>query len=667
MSKTIILPKMAATGIRKNGIVYLPYILTTAFSISVFFIFSCIIKNDFLENVPHAAYMWMLLKIGNGLLGIILVPFLFYTNSFLIKRRKNEIGLYSILGLEKKHIAFMMFMETLFIYIIAMVIGLITAVVFAKLVFLILLNASGLPVDVEFTMPLSSFITTLIFFGGISLLNLGTNLYQVTKANPSDLLREPKKGERQPKSLFISTVLGILFLGGGYWIAFVSKVDGMIFLNFFLAVFMVVVGTYFLFTSGSIALLRTLRKNKNYYYKKANYITISGMIYRMKKSAASLVNICIFSTMVIITLLCTVSLTLGEKAAIRFICPLDAEYVFDSSKMQDTSAFETDMQRLASQNNVQIKDKINYNYFLIDTCNNQNIFSILKSSSDMEKERLVRLISLSDFNRIEGQNKKLEQDEILVYSNTEDFKYSSVTLNEKVYKVKEEISSFHFDTKEVNNYSRGRLYFIINDYSNVDKMAKQFNDGSDYLDYEGSGTPYYSVRFNMEGEISNKEAFLNALDKKWTETPEFISNKNVIDWGYDVKSMDGGLLFLGVFFGLIFTICLLLIMYYKQISEGLEDKHNFDVMQQVGLSDEDVKATIHRQIMLVFGLPLAVAIIHTMMGLRMTTKLLYALNLYNNKLIALSCLGIIAVFAVFYVLSYFLTANTYYRIVKRKS
>lgn len=667
MSKMIILPKMAATGIRKNGIVYIPYILTTAFSACVFFIFSCIINNDFLQNVPHAEYVWVLLQIGNVLLGIILIPFLFYTNSFLIKRRKNEIGLYSILGLEKKHIAFMMFMETLFIYIIAMAIGLITAVVFAKLAFLILLNACGLPVDVEFTMPLNSFIITLIFFGAISFLNLGTNLYQVTKANPSDLLREPKKGEKQPKSLFISTMLGILFLGGGYWIAFVSKVDGMIFMNFFLAVFLVVIGTYFLFTSGSIALLRALRSNKNFYYKKANYITVSGMIYRMKKSAASLVNICIFSTMVIITLLCTVSLTLGEKEAIRFICPLDASYLFDCSKMQDTSAFEADMQSLASENNVQIKDKIDYYYFLIDTCNNQNIFSILMNSSDMEKERQVRLMSLSDFNRIEGQNQTLEPNEILVYSNTEDFKYSSVTLNEKVYEVKEEISSFHFDTKEKNNYSRGRLYFIINDYNNIKEIAERFNEGTDYPDYEGSGSPYYSVRFNMEGELGNKETFLNSLDKNWSKMPGFHSSKNVIDWGYDVKSMDGGLLFLGVFFGLIFTICLLLIMYYKQISEGLEDKRNFEVMQQVGLSDEDVKATINRQIMLVFGIPLAVAIIHTMMGLRMTTKLLYALNLYNNKLIALSCLGIIAVFAVFYVLSYFVTANTYYNIVKRKS
>ncbi|HBF64960.1 MAG TPA: hypothetical protein DDW34_03410, partial [Clostridium sp.] len=204
-------------------------------------------------------------------MAIILVPFLFYTNSFLIKRRKKEIGLYSILGLEKKHIAIMMFLETFFIYMISMMIGLITAVVFAKLSFLILLNASGLPIDITFTMPVNSFLLTCAFFGLVSFLNLVTNLFQVTRANPSDLLREPQKGEKEPKHIWILALFGILFLGGGYYIAVVSEINSMIFVNFFLAVLLVVIGTYFLFTSGSIVLLKGLRKNKKFYYKKSNY------------------------------------------------------------------------------------------------------------------------------------------------------------------------------------------------------------------------------------------------------------------------------------------------------------------------------------------------------------------------------------------------------------
>ncbi|WP_124067739.1 ABC transporter permease [Clostridium sp. E02] len=658
MNKAIILPKMAFIGIRKNRNVYFPYILTLAFSICVFFIFNCIINNKFLKEVPHADYVWALLQIGNTLLGIILVPFLFYTNSFLIKRRKKEIGLYSILGLEKKHIGIMMFMETLFIYMIAMAIGLITAVVFAKLSFLILLNTSGLPVDIKFTMPMLSFKLTFVFFGAVSFLNLGTNLFQVTRANPSDLLRETQKGEKEPKHLWIPTLLGILILGGGYYIAVVSEVNSSIFLAFFMAVLMVVIGTYFLFTSGSIVLLRVLRKNKKFYYKKSNYITVSGMIYRMKKSAASLVNICIFSTMVIITLLCTVSLTFGEKSAIRFKYPLDVNYIFDYAKMTDTNHFNTDLMRIAEDNHIGVADTIDFRYFRITPSVDENIFSN-DSNKDVEiNKRTVRLMSLSDYNRMESKNETLEEGEILVYSNTEDFKYESAIMNGKEYKVKEELNSLSIDTKEKNNYSSGSLYMILNDYNSMEEMAKTFDD---------STYPYYSVWFNMEGEMRNKEAFLADLNKACSQMPGFYSSKNIIDWGHDVKSMDGGLLFIGVFFGLMFTICLLLIMYYKQISEGLEDKQNFIIMQQVGMSDDDVKSTIHRQIMLVFGLPLIVAILHTMMGLKITIRLLYALNLYNTNLIALCALGIIVIFTAFYILSYFVTASTYYNIVKRKS
>lgn len=660
MNNLVLLPRMAINGIKNNKIVYFPYILTTAFSVCVFFIFNCIINNDIIQNLPHAAYAWMLLKIGNVLLGIILVPFLFYTNSFLIKRRKNEIGLYSILGLEKKHIGFMMLVETICIYLISMVIGLLTAVVFSKLAFLILLNASGLPVNVEFTMPIISFITAFIFFGAVSILNLFTNLFQVTMVNPSELLKGSKKGEKEPKHLWIPTILGLVFLGGGYRLALISKINGNIFTNFFLAVLMVIIGTYFLFTAGSIALLQGLRKNKKFYYKKSNYITVSGMIYRMKKSAASLVNICIFSTMVIITLLCTASLYLGEEGAIRFDYPLDVKYVFDCAEMPDANFFNTQMQEIAKENNVKIADKIDFQYFIINTHQDENEFST-GDGRDLEKdpnETSVKLMSLSDYNLIESKDQTLKSDEILVYSNTEDFNYDSVNVGGRKFKIKEEIPSMRFDIKEKNNYSRQQLYFIFDDEQRTMEVAKIFSGNPAY--------PYYSVRFNMDGEFEHKEAFLADLDKVASQIDGFYGGSNIIDQSYDVKSMDGGLLFIGIFFGLIFTICLLLIMYYKQISEGLEDKKNFEIMQQVGLSDNDVKATIHRQIMLVFGMPLIVAILHTMVGLKMTTNLLYSLNLFNTSLIQLCAFGIIGIFTVFYVLSYLVTAKTYYNIVKSK-
>jgi len=312
---------------------------------------------------------------------------------------------------------------------------------------------------------------------------------------------------------------------------------------------------------------------------------------------------------------------------------------------------------LAGDHNVQVTDKIDFHYFIITALVDGNSFST-DNTPDLEENQItVRILSLSDYNRIESQNQTLEDNEILIYSTTKDFKYDSVMMNEKEYKVKEEVSSLSFDTKEENSYSNRSLYLIVNHYKSMEEIATTFNGKS--------ATSYYSIRFNMEGETSDKEAFLAVLDQNCSKMTSGYSSGNIIAWGYDIKSMDGGLLFIGVFFGLIFAIFLVLIMYYKQISEGLEDKQNFDIMQQVGLSDDDVKSTIHRQIKLVFGLPLVAAILHSFMGLSMTINLLYALNLYNTKLIVLCAIGIIAIFTAFYAFSYLLTAKTYYKIVKR--
>ncbi len=656
MNKVFILPKLAVTGIRKNGIVYIPYILTTSFAICVFFIFSCIIKNQMLNEIPYAGYALMLLEIGKWLLGIIIIPFLFYTNSFLIKRRKREIGLYSILGLEKKHIGIMMFFETILIYIISIVIGLSVATVFAKLVFLILLNIGGFPIETKFTMPVGSFIQTILFFAVISALNLITNLFQVTTANPSELLSGTKKGEKEPKHIWIATFIGIVTLGYGYYLAFSSKMDSMIFMNFFLAVLLVVIGTYFLFTSGSITLLKILKKNKKFYYKEKNYITISGMLYRMKKSSASLVNICIFSTMIIITMLCTVSLSFGEADAIRFHFPKDAVYVFDGSGIADIDGFHVMKQELADKNNVKIEDQIEFSYYMITMTNNENKFIKDEVEYFDGGEVVIRILSLEDYNKSEAQNLTLENGEVLLFSNTFDYNYSNIILNDNEYQVKQVLKEVSFDNKEKNNYGQSGIYIVVKETEQMKEMAIACN--------KDAVTPLHTIRFNVSGEEADRELFLDSLDEKSASMPGFASSENVIAWGQEMSSMNGGLLFIGIFFGMLFTICLVLIMYYKQISEGLEDKKNFEIMQQVGMSDDDVKMTIHRQIMMVFGLPLVAAIIHTFVSLNMTICLLYALDLFNTNFIIFCAFGTIVVFGVVYGISYLLTAKTYYKIVK---
>lgn len=650
MNRIFLLPKMAATGIRKNASVYLPYILTMAFSVCVFFIFSCIVGNEMLQNVPYAQYVLMLLEIGKVLLGIIIIPFLFYTNSFLIKRRKKELGLYTVLGLEKKHVGVMMLIETVLIYLISLAIGLAVAVVFSKLVFLILLKFSNMPSDTSFTMTTGNFMSTGIFFCVISGLNLINNLWQVTMTNPTELLRSGKKGEKEPKHLWIYTVLGLVFLLGGYLFAITAKVGTFIFLEFFFAVFMVVLGTYFLFTSGSIMLLRALRKNKKFYYKKNNYVTVAGMLYRMKRSAASLSNICIFSTMVIITLVCTISLTIGEQDAIRFNNKYDVNSMFYYGSAQELEELRLARDEEAKQCDVTLSDMIQYSYCYYQTDKKENVLPPYNEATADDQARIVRIMPLADYNWIEGTNLTLNEGEIFVFAEAEDFGYDTMILNGNTYQVKEEFQEFRLEPKEVHSYAKRDYYVVMRDWETIVN--------------EVGGSPFTSMRFNMTGDRKDKKLFMDQYNKKLETLESFESSRDIIDWESQMKAMDGGLLFIGIFFGMIFTICLLLIMYYKQISEGLEDQDNFHIMKQVGMSDEDVRGTINRQIKLVFILPLVAAVCHTFAGLPMTINLLYALSLFHTTQIVLVTVGTILVFAVIYGASYLLTAKSYYRIVR---
>ncbi|MHC1749676.1 MAG: FtsX-like permease family protein [Cellulosilyticaceae bacterium] len=656
MNKSILLPKLAITGIKKNGIVYGPYILTTSFSIAMFFIFSAIASNDLMKTVPYANYVQMMMGIGEFLLGVILVPFLFYTNSFLIKRRKKEMGLYTILGLEKKHMAVMFLIETVLIYIISFAIGIITATIFSKLIFLMLMHMADLPLDTKFTLSAKSFRITAIFFGVVSGLNLITNLKQVTKTNSIDLLKANNKGEKEPKHLWLHTVLGIVLLGLAYTVAAFFKVQFMILESTLIAGLLLIGGTYFLFTAGSISCLKALKKNKKFYYKKENYITVSGILYRMKKSAASLSNICIFGTMIILTVVCTVALWVGQEKATVYTHPYDVVYKFEENNHKAIETFNEDVLRVAKKNNVNTKDRMHVSYVGMTILQEENKFLKDEAEEMVANQYRVRFMTVEEYNRIEGKNKALGADELLFYSTTQDFEYDKVILSGKEYKIKEEIASLGFDIKQINNWTNRGYYIIAKDLKTIEKIIDSF----DYTNKKGA----YTVRFNIEGSLQDKQNFVNELMASGSQIKGFIDCEDALHFINMTKSMNAGLIFIGIFFGITFTVCLILIMYYKQISEGIEDKYNFDILQKVGMSDEDIKKTIHRQIMLVFLLPLVTAIFHIFMCSNIIVKLMSILYVFDTKLILGSIGGVSVVFILVYVASYFITAKTYYKIIK---
>lgn len=656
--KLSLLPGMAVNNIRKNGSTYFPYIGVSIFALFTYFVFDLIQRNDVMMTVPKGAYAAALVMIGFVLLGLIMVPFLYYTNSFLIKRRKKELGLYSILGLEKKHIGVMMFWESLIIYGVVTVSAIILGLLFSRLVFLLLLNLAKMQVDVEFTISPVAIIDTLIFYAFITGLNLFVNLVQVGKANPVELMSDARRGEKEPRFVALWSIAGVLALGIGYRMAVLSRLDNMIFTNFFLAVFLVIIGTYFLFTSGSISFLRILKGRKKFYYRPENFITISGMLYRMKKSAASLSNICVFSTMVMITVACTVSVYLGMDSIVSYRISRDVEVFYSYSENPDLEQIRQQAALLAEKNNVLLKDELVFSYAEVKTCQEGNRMRDRRQDDNYMNWTTVKLMTVDAYNEMEGASVSLEEGQALIFSTGADFLADRILMGDEEFVIKEELQSNSFCEKKVNDTFNKEYLLVVRDMDAVTRAGASFG-------VDGIRDTTCRYGFNPSGEKENIDSFSQELNQYASEVTGFMGFSDHRERMSEQESMYGGLLFIGIFFGSIFLICLLIIMYYKQITEGFEDQKNFEIMQKVGMSDGEIRRTIRKQVSMVFALPLVGALLHTVMGMKMVCMLLGAINFFETNLLIIVSAAVCLVFACVYVLCYSRTSRTYYRIVKQ--
>ncbi len=656
--KLSLLPGMAVNNIRKNGSTYFPYIGVSIFALFTYFVFDLIQRNDVMMTVPKGAYAAALVMIGFVLLGLIMVPFLYYTNSFLIKRRKKELGLYSILGLEKKHIGVMMFWESLIIYGVVTVSAIILGLLFSRLVFLLLLNLAKMQVDVEFTISPVAIIDTLIFYAFITGLNLFVNLVQVGKANPVELMSDARRGEKEPRFVALWSIAGVLALGIGYRMAVLSRLDNMIFTNFFLAVFLVIIGTYFLFTSGSISFLRILKGRKKFYYRPENFITISGMLYRMKKSAASLSNICVFSTMVMITVACTVSVYLGMDSIVSYRISRDVEVYYSYSENPDLEQIRQQAALLAEKNNVLLKDELVFPYAEVKTCQEGNRMRDRRQDDNYMNWTIVKLMTVDAYNEMEGASVSLGEGQALIFSTGADFLADRILMGDEEFVIKEELQSNSFCEKKVNDTFNKEYLLVVRDMDAVTRAGASFG-------VDGIRDTTCRYGFNPSGEKENIDSFSQELNQYASEVTGFMGFSDHRERMSEQESMYGGLLFIGIFFGSIFLICLLIIMYYKQITEGFEDQKNFEIMQKVGMSDGEIRRTIRKQVSMVFALPLVGALLHTVMGMKMVCMLLGAINFFETNLLIIVSAAVCLVFACVYVLCYSRTSRTYYRIVKQ--
>lgn len=651
--------RLAKTNLIKNRRTYFPYVLACIGAIIMFYTMDCIVLNEGLNKIRSAEILKRLLGFGVLVISLFSMQFIFYINGFLIKRRKKEIGLYNVLGMEKKHIIKVISLEILIVAIVSLVLGIIGGIIVGKLLFLILLNLLKLDITISASFSISGIAMkeTIELFSAIFIVIIVANFIQIKIANPIELLMGSQKGEKEPKTSWIIAISGIIELVIGYGIAVSIESPMEAIVKFFIAVILVIAGTYSTFIAGSIAFLKQLKRNKKFFYKTKNFIAVSGMIYRMKQNAAGLANICILSTAVLITISTTVSLYLGQENSLKITYPLDAMISIQNATTENKHNLEAKIKEETINNNVTLKNKVEYKNMELLLLQNENSFSTTElGKSIMNDIKFTTVYTLEDYNKMEDEKVSLEDNEVLVFSVNKNLNYNSIFIDNKEYKVKAEINELKICNKNENNIIDE--YYIIAKDMNTLKDICMINENKELEKLK------YNTYFNIDGNKEDIIKFCDSLKSSIT-----IIEKNDFQSIYidreNLYVSNGGFIFIGCFLGLLFTFGTVLIIYYKQISEGYDDSERFKIMQKVGMSKHEVKATINKQILIVFFIPLVAAVIHIAFAFRGVSKLLSLFGLFNTNVFLVSVSVTILIFAVLYGIVYGLTAKTYYRIVQQ--
>ncbi|MEA4832109.1 ABC transporter permease protein YxdM [bioreactor metagenome] len=663
---------LASSNIRRNIRFYLPYILCGAGIVAMFYIMCFITDNSALKNMHGSEQVIMLMRLGMVIIGIFSTIILFYINSFLIKRRKNEIGLLNVLGMEKKQIALMMTIEGVISSFISISAGLFIGILFSKLCVVLLINLIGYDIYFGFSISLYGVKLTCILFIVIYTLSLLDNLRRIGLSNPMELLRGTKTGEKEPKTKIILTLIGLLSLGTGYYIAIVTEKPLEALLLFFVAVLLVIIGTYCLFIAGSIAVLKLLRSNKKFYYKSGNFMSVSGMIYRMKQNAVGLAGICILSTMVLVTVSTTVCLYSGMEDSIRSIYPRNIMIKVSSLPDEfDVSSIKGAVEKLASEENISISNAEYYKYLPARIFLDEGNKFFFKNRQNKTEEAIdAKFISDTEYNRISSGNTVLSPGEAICYSADFTLKYDKIWLGNNEFILKECSDKFSL-AESYNAVDRNRCIIVLSasDMEKIIGQNSEINDETDQAENELNYSYCYNFDSGSSGETQSKycsdlSAYINngVIPEN---TYDYISCAD--DNKADFMSVYGALFFMGMFLGLLFAAATAMIMYYKQISEGYDDKDRFEIMQKVGMSREEVRSTIQSQVLTVFFLPLLTAAVHIIFAFKMITRLLMVLNLTNVNLFLICTVVTFAIFALLYVFVYAMTAKTYYKIVALKA
>lgn len=651
--------RMSLSNLKLNKQTYIPFIFTSVFTAAMFYIIVSLSGNPNLENTLGGSALKSLLGLGTWVTGLFAFIFLFYTFSFLFKRRKKEIGIYNVLGMEKKHISRVIAGEILIVFLISIILGLVIGMLLDKLMFLIVAKIIGAKASMGFYVSVEGLVKTVLLLAAIFILIFLNSIRQVHFNNPIELLKGGNIGEREPKAKWILALLGIICVGIGYYISLTTDNIVTAMSTFLIAVVLVIVGTYMLFVAGSIAILKLLKKNKKYYYKSSHFISVSGMIYRMKQNGVGLANICIISTMILIMLASTCTLWVGVNETVDRLYPNDVQVTARLPQAKAEMLFD-DLENQLKINDIKTENVLKYRSLEVDAEQKGNTFYTYGDNNVVDSNmRTLYFVTCDDYNRIMGTDINLLSDnQVMVSAPEKDYKGNSISINENSYQV------IKIDNQNLKTVpEKGSIYpsqfVIVKNQQVMDKIKNNVeNHGEGLLNDEWN----YVCNANVTKEQG--ERIIDNINNNLSEEESYWVNCNFRNVSEEaIVGMYAGLMFVGIFLSILFLMTMVLIIYYKQISEGYDDRNRYRIMQNVGLDKREIKRSIRSQVMTVFFLPLIVACAHVAAAFPLIGRMLEGFGMMNIWLYVKVTLLALAVFAIFYAAVYTLTSKLYYKIV----
>lgn len=669
--------KLAATGISKNRKMYFPYLLTCICMVMMYYIVAFLCRSSTLQNMRGGDAVQQMLSLGVGVIGVFSVIFLYYTNSFLIRRRQREFGLYYVLGMGKRNLVKIMICETLLTAVVSIAGGLVLGILFSKLGELVITKLLGADISFDMQIDPRAIMSTLVLFVIIFALIMLRMLVFLWRSRPVEMLRSDKVGEKPPKGNWFFALAGIVLLGAAYYLAVTIEDPITALMWFFVAVIMVIVATYLLFIAGSVTFGRLLQKNKRYYYRTNHFVSLSSMIYRMKRNGAGLASICILSTMVLVMVSGVMCLWLGmeDMLHVRYPREITAEiYTEDKERADQVKAI---MEQVVEEHGAEKENVIAYtmletsafqkeDQILFDT-SSMNQFSIQDTGSMRE----IYVITIDDYNRLKGKNETLAEDEVMISmpKNEKTYSYDTITVEGgSTWKVKSTLDKFSLYGADAATMIPSMYIFVPDQNAMKEIYAAQ---AEYYQDAASEIEQYYGFDLNCpsEEQIEITGEMFDRFAQAQNENPDFAGRISLE--GRELErswflGMYGGLFFLGIILGIVFIAGMVIIIYYKQISEGYEDQDRFDILMKIGMTRKEVRRSVNSQVLTVFFLPLIAAGLHTGFAFPIIRRILNLLGFVNTALLIEVTVSCYIVFALFYIIIYLLTSKSYLTIVGGK-